>query len=132
MSFILSNWEILSSLLLSVVAIGIAIYSAKSTSKDATRQIESIKNLSRLQIEVAIKQLEIEIENAHTQILLSNQEIEGMRKINESGMAHYVEAREMMSRNFNEKKPERVAAVYRQYAQTLETLRDNLKKMELK
>ena len=132
MSFILSNWEILSSLLLSVVAIGIAIYSAKSTSKDATRQIESIKNLSRLQIEVAIKQLEIEIENAHTQILLSNQEIEGMRKINESGMAHYVEAREMMTRNFNEKKPERVAAVYRQYAQTLETLRDNLKKMELK
>ncbi len=132
MSFFVDNWDSLSSLLLSVVAVIIAIYSARSTSKDATRQIESIKKLSRLQIEFAIKQLEVEIENTQTQIRLARQEVDGMRHINESGLSHLVDYRSNMVREFNEKKPERIAAVYGQYAQKLETMRDNLKKMELK
>lgn len=132
MSFFVDNWDSLSSLLLSVVAVIIAIYSARSTSKDATRQIESIKKLSRLQIEFAIKQLEVEIENTQTQIRLARQEVDGMRHINESGLSHLVDYRSNMVREFNEKKPERIAAVYSQYAQKLQTMRDNLKKMELK
>ena len=50
MNFIAEHWEGLASLLLSAVSIGIAICSAQSTSKDASRQIASVKELSSLQI----------------------------------------------------------------------------------
>ena len=58
MSFIAEHWEALASLLLSVVAIAIAIYSSRRTAKDATRQIESIKNLSQQTIENTTKEIE--------------------------------------------------------------------------
>lgn len=41
------------NMMLSVTAIWIAIKSSRSTSKDATRQIESIKQLSKIQIETS-------------------------------------------------------------------------------
>lgn len=58
MSFIAEHWEALASLLLSVVAIGIAIISSRRTAKDATEQIESIKNLSKQTIENTTKEIE--------------------------------------------------------------------------
>lgn len=50
------------NMMLSVTAIWIAIKSSRSTSKDATKQIESIKQLSKIQIETSIKQMEVEIQ----------------------------------------------------------------------
>ena len=58
MSFFAEHWEALASLLLSVVAIAIAIYSSRRTAKDATRQIDSIKNLSQQTIENTTKEIE--------------------------------------------------------------------------
>lgn len=58
MSFFAEHWEALASLLLSVVAIAIAIISTRRTAKDATRQIESIKNLSQQTIENTTKEIE--------------------------------------------------------------------------
>ena len=49
------------NLLLSITAIWIAITSSRKTAKDTTKQIESIKQLSRIQIETSIKQLDTEI-----------------------------------------------------------------------
>lgn len=53
----------LASVLLSVIAIIIAIVSSRQTSKLARKQIESIKDLSRLQIETSLIPLEIELFN---------------------------------------------------------------------
>ena len=58
MSFFAEHWEALASLLLSVVAIAIAIYSSRRTAKDATRQIDSIKNLSQQTIENTTNEIE--------------------------------------------------------------------------
>lgn len=52
----------ISTIVLSIISIIIAIKSSHQTSQKATQQIESIKQLSKLQIETAIKQLEIEIQ----------------------------------------------------------------------
>ncbi len=55
-----NEWVTLATVLLSVVSVGIAIYSARSTSKDANRQIASIKELARIQLEVAIETMQSE------------------------------------------------------------------------
>lgn len=52
----------LGSIILPVVAIIIAIRSSRQTSKDATRQIESIKQLAKIQIEMTLSQIEVEIQ----------------------------------------------------------------------
>lgn len=132
MNFVVGHWEALCSLLLSVVAIGIAIYTSWKTSKDATRQIESIKGLAKLQIETSIKQVEMEIERNQMQIDLAMQEMQGVKRINESGMAHYVAARETMVREFNEQRPERLYNVYREHTKNLKAILDCLKKIEIK
>ena len=54
------EWSTIATIGLSVVAIVIAIWSSHSTSKDANRQIREIKNLSALQIEISMMELELE------------------------------------------------------------------------
>jgi len=54
------EWSTIATIFLSVVAIIIAICSSHSTSKDANRQIREIKNLSALQIEISMMELELE------------------------------------------------------------------------
>lgn len=131
MSFIAEHWEALSSLLLSVVAIVIAIYSARKTSKDATRQIESIKKLAKIQIEATIKQMQVEIEKNQIQIDLAMQETNEMKSINESGISHIMDARELMVRAFNERRPERIYNVYQKHTVVLKSILEGLKKIEL-
>lgn len=131
MSFIAEHWEALTSLLLSVVAIVIAICTSRKTSKDATRQIESIKKLAKTQIEASIKQMEVEIEKNQIQIDLAMQEANEMKKINDSGISHIVEAREHMVREFNEKRPERIYNVYQKHTVVLKSILEGLKKIEL-
>ena len=53
---------LIASVLLPLVAIIIAVRSSRQTSKDATRQIESIKQLAKIQIETTLVQLEVEIQ----------------------------------------------------------------------
>lgn len=131
MSFVAEHWYALASLLLSVVAIGIAIYSSRRTSKDATRQIESIKKLAQLQIESSIKQVEMEIEKNQMQIDLAMQEIQGIKKIDESVLAYNVGFREQQVKEFNERRPERICNVYRDHTRNLKLILENLKKIEL-
>ena len=78
--FITKHWEGLASLLLSVVSIGIAIYTARSTSKDATRQIASIKRLCLTQIDAQVLQLEIEIYKAEKEEINLKDEISILQK----------------------------------------------------
>lgn len=78
--FILKHWEGLASLLLSAVSIGIAICSARSTSKDASRQIASIKRLCLSQIDAQLLQLEIEIFKAQKEEINAREEITMLQK----------------------------------------------------
>ena len=66
--FLTKHWEGLASILLSVVSIGIAICSARSTSKDASRQIASVKELGEIQAEASLLSLDMEIQKVEARL----------------------------------------------------------------
>jgi hypothetical protein len=123
MDFICAHWEALSSLLLSVVAIAIAIYSSRKTAKDATRQIEGIKQLSqqtienttkevesvkelaKLQIEALAIELDMEMKKYEVQAQRADEEVKALNEIKEK--SHWSEIRAMNMRKYDEGKPER-------------------------
>nr|DAQ93314.1 MAG TPA: hypothetical protein [Caudoviricetes sp.] len=71
----------IANVLLSVVAIIIAIRSSRKTSQDATRQIESIKRLAEIQIETTLGQIEVEVQK---NLLLARQVREEWQKIRDA------------------------------------------------
>lgn len=120
MSFFAEHWEALSSLLLSVVAIGIAIYSARKTSKDATRQIESIKELSkqtidntikevdsikdlaRMQIEALTIEMDMEMAKYGVQAERANEERKALSGIQQM---NHLDVRDMMMKDYQAEQP---------------------------
>ena len=126
MSFFVEHWESLSSLLLSVVAIGIAIWSSRQTSKEATRQIESIKELARIQIDASIKQVELEIERNILMAKQAQQEWKGIENINNSGMAFSGEWKRLVTQQFYQEKPKRDYELYRSFISNLQAIKNNL------
>ena len=73
--FIAEHWEGLASLLVSVVSIGIAICSARSTSKDASRQIASVKELGDIQAEASLLSLDMELQKVEARLITAKNEI---------------------------------------------------------
>ena len=73
--FISEHWEGLASILLSVVSIGIAICSARSTSKDASRQIASVKELGDIQAEASLLSLDMELQKVEARLITAKNEI---------------------------------------------------------
>lgn len=73
--FIAEHWEGLASILLSVVSIGIAICSARSTSKDASRQIASVKELGDIQAEASLLSLDMELQKVEARLITAKNEI---------------------------------------------------------
>ena len=118
--------ENLINILLSVVAIAIAIYSSKQTSKDATRQIESIKQLSKLQLEIAIKQVEIEIQKNRLLAQQAQEEWKDIQDVNNSGLSHQIEWRNEMLREKKERKPQRDFHLYSLYIKNLDEICSDL------
>lgn len=56
-----TGWGVIATILLSVVAIGVAIWSSRETSSLARKQIESVKELSQLQTEMTLLLAEQEL-----------------------------------------------------------------------
>ena len=95
------------NMMLSVTAIWIAIKSSRSTSKDATRQIESIKQLSKIQIETSIKQMEVEIQKNLLLAKQAQEELDKINSINSSPLAGQIDWRREMLRRNTEEKPKK-------------------------
>lgn len=113
------EWTTIATIILSVVAIGIAIWSSRSTSKAAERQISEmqkqvreIKNLSVLQIDTTIKMLEVEIQKTMAKVKLSAMEANSINEIKNSGMGHYGPYREEMIREIHDEKAQRENKTY--------------------
>ena len=131
MTFFYEHWEALSSLLLSVVAIFIAIWSSRNTSKEATRQIEGIKELAKLQIEALSIELDMEMKRYQVQAQKSDEE---KKKMNDIQSFSQLQARELMMQDFEKEKPLRDLRYYsmfiqelREISKRLEQLKENLK-----
>lgn len=118
------------NMMLSVTAIWIAIKSSRSTSKDATRQIESIKGLAKIQIETSIKQMEVEIKR---NILLAQQakgELNKMQEINNSPLAYQTDWKNEMLRRHKEEKPKSDLQFYNSYINSLNSIYEGLNKIK--
>ena len=138
------EWSTITTIILSVVAIVVAICSSRSTSKAAERQIAEmekqigemqkqiceIKNLSALQIDTTIKLVEVEIQKTMTKVKLAAQESESIDRINHSGMSHMVDFRNSMIREYQEGKPLRELQIYSECSQNLNELLANLNQLK--
>lgn len=124
------EWSTITTIILSVVAIIIAIWSSRSTSKAAEKQIREIKNLSALQIETSIKQLEVEIQKAMANVELAKRESKEIDEINNGGLSYMKEWRDEMMRRHQDSKSQRELQSYNEYSRNLNEIRKELLKLK--
>ena len=126
-----------TTILSPIVAVFIAWWMSRSSAKDTakqiaaleestTKQIESIKKLARLQMDASIKQVELEIEKNLFLANQAQQEWEGIKEINNSGMASQVQWKEIRMQQFREQKPERDYHLYSKFIKDLKTIKKGL------
>jgi ABC-type bacteriocin/lantibiotic exporter with double-glycine peptidase domain len=129
--------EIVAVIIALIVPIGVAIWTVRSSAKDTakqiaaleestTKQIESIKELSRLQMDASIKQVELEIEKNLFFAKQAQQEAEGIQNINNSGLSHIQEWKNGVSKQWQDQKPERDYHFYSQFVKELEVIKQGL------
>lgn len=117
-----------------IITIAIAIYTVKSSGKETAKkiaaleestkkQVDSIKALSRQQIEATIKQVELEIEKNQLLANQAMQEWKGIERINNSEVSSQVQWRNIAMRQFQEQKPERDYHLYCKFIKDLETIK---------
>lgn len=120
-----------------IITILIAVFAARSGSKDTTKklaaleestqkQVASIKELARLQIDASIKQVELEIEKNLFLSKQAQQEWEEIDKINNSGLASQVQWKEIRMQQFREQKPERDYHLYSKFIDNLQDIKNGL------
>jgi hypothetical protein len=124
-----TEWSTVTTILLSVVAIIIAIWSSRSTSKAAEKQIQEIKQLSALQIDTTIKQLEVEIQKIMVEVKRSAQESKEIDAINNSGLASQIDFRNMVMQQHQEGRALRDLKIYSECSRNLNELLENLKQL---
>ena len=115
-----------ATILSPIIAVLIAWWTVRSSAKDTAKQIKSIKELSRLQIEATIKQVELEIEKNLLLATQAKQEWEGIQNINSSGLSHIGEWKDSVVKQFQEQKPERDYHLYSKFIKDLKDIRKGL------
>lgn len=126
------EWSTIATIGLSVVAIIIAIWSSRSTSKAAEKQIREIKNLSALQVDVTIKQIEAEIQKMMAEVDKASKESQEIANIYKGGEQLGAEYRNIMMRKHQENKPLRDLQIYRECSQNLNEILKGLKDLKNK
>ena len=127
-----NEWCTITTIILSVVAIIIAIWSSHSTSKDANRQIREIKNLSALQIDVTIKQIEAEIQKMMAEVKKAGKESQEIADIYKGGEQLGPNYRNEMMRKHQESKPQRDLQIYSDCTHNLNEILKSLKDLKNK
>ena len=126
-----------ASILSPIFAVIIAIWTSRSSAKDAakqiaaleestTRQVESMKTLSQQMIDASIKQVELEIEKNLFLANQAKQEWDGIQNINNGGLSHIAEWRNGVMKQFQEQKPERDYKLYCKFIKDLEQIKKGL------
>ena len=133
------EWSTIATIGLSVVAIIIAIWSSRSTSKAADKQIGEmqkqiceIKKLSALQIETTIKLVEVELYKVMPMIEKNAKECKLQEDINNSERAFYGEWEKIAMRNFQNTQSQRDFDMYKNIYHNLNGILKGLKEMRIK
>lgn len=129
--------EFIAIIIALIVPIGVAIWTVRSSAKytakqiaaleeSTTKQIESIKELARLQMDASIKQVELEIEKNLFLAQQVQQEMEGIHNINQSSMAHISAWKDGVTRHWYENKPGRDYHLYSKFIEDLKSIKRGL------
>ena len=125
--------SIASPLVAVFIAWWTSISSAKDTAKQiaaleesTTKQVESIKALSKQMIEASSKQVELEIEKNLFLAKQAQQEWNGIQSIKNGGLSHISEWRNGVMKEFQENKPERDYKLYSQFVKELQIIKQSL------
>ena len=121
---------LIASVLLPLVAIIIAVRSSRQTSKDATRQIESIKQLAKIQIETTLVQLEVEIQKNRLLAQWAHEEWQESRDVKNSPSG--AGFRNHRKREIMEERPQKQVEFYNAYIQSLNESRGRITKLKEK
>lgn len=132
-----------ATILSPIIAVLIAWWMSRSSAKDTakqiaaleestTKQVESIKTLSKQMIDASIKQVELEIEKNLFLAKQAKQEWEEIDKINNGGLSNIVEWKNEMMKRFQEGKPERDYHLYSKFAKELKVIKKCLEANKLK
>ena len=127
-----NEWCTITTIFLSVVAIIIAIWSSHSTSKAAEKQIREIKNLSALQVDVTIKQIEAEIQKMMAEVKKASKESQEIANIYKDGEQLGPDYRNAMMRKHQENKSLRDSQVYSDCSHKLKEILNELKDLKNK
>ena len=126
-----------ATILSPIIAVLIAWWMSRSSAKDTakqiaaleestTKQVESIKALSKQQIDATIKHVDLEIEKNLFMAKQAQQEWEGIQSIKNGGLSHIAEWRNGVMKEFQENKPERDYQLYSQFVKELQVIKQNL------
>ena len=120
----------IANVLLSVVAIIIAIRSSRKTSQDAIRQIESIKQLSKIQVEVMRVKIESEVQKNKLLTQQAREEWQKIENIRKPQFGRTYEDEER--RKLAEERPRKQIEYYDTCIQNLNEISRKLAKLEEK
>ena len=124
------EWSTIATIILSVVAIIIAIWSSHSTSKAAEKQIREIKQLSALQIETSIKQFEAEIQKMMAKVDKASIESTEIAEFNRGAEHLGADYRNLMMRKHQETKASRDLQIYSECTHNLNEILKALKDLK--
>lgn len=120
----------IGNIILPAVAIGISILLSRKTSKDATRQVESIKQLAGNQIDLMRMQLDAEIQKNRLLAKQAYTEWQEIKELQNSQLgADYINS---MERKIEEERPRKQMEFYDTYIQSLNEISGKLTKLEEK
>ena len=137
MEFIVQWATILSPIIAVLIAWWMSKSSAKATDKkiaaleDSTnKQVENIKKLAKLQVDIMVKRAELEAGKNLFYAKQAKQEAEGIREIENSGLAHITNYKEEALKAFKEKKPERDYELYCKFIKELEKFQERINELK--
>ena len=96
------------------------------SSQDTAKQVESIKNLAKQQIEASIKQVELEIAKMELLATQAKQEWDGVSEINSDDFATAFGLKDSRMKSFHDNKPGRDYQLYRGFLKNLESIKKSL------
>lgn len=112
-----------ATILSPIIAVLVAVWVVISSKKDTDKQIESIKALSKLQIEVLAAEIEMETIKNKIVVQQANQESTELSRIMD---CNQIDIREIAIRNYEARKPERNRKYVNAYLLELNRLNEKL------
>lgn len=116
-----------ATILSPIIAVLVAVWVVISSKKDTDKQIESIKTLSKLHVEVLLTEIDMDMQKSLIIIKQAEEERQEMRQIMD---IHMLDFRDLAWQDYKAKTPERNLKYTKAYFQELSQIKNKLTKIK--